>query len=170
MPSELITAHTKLAETICKLKKLNKASAKACQKLTFDGFKKWHCCYAEKFGKLSYRVIDNTYEQQGVFIEPEVSMPEYDPQGIIYHFTMFLECLESYKTTLGSNNKEVVALTGFGSKEAMKALKLIEEQVKMVKRLMARFKYFSSEATALHDIHMVDDSMYKEYKAKEMKE
>lgn len=170
MPSEIIMAKTKLAEIICKLKKLNKASAKSCQKLTFDGYKKWHYCYAEKYEKLAYRVADNVYEQYGSFIEPEVSTPDYDPQGIIYHFTMFLECLENYKMTLGSINKEITTVSGFGSKEAMKALKLVEEQVKTCKRLMTRFKHFSSEATALHDIHMVDDSIYKEYKAKETDE
>lgn len=160
----LIPIEKRLLDLVCKLVKMNEAAACSCQKLCFNGFKRWHKCYIKNLEKIKAKIRDCVYEQYDIELYPEYPRVDYNPQGIIYHFTMFLDHIEKDIVELGEINKDYYNVSGFHSKYSCRVHKILKEQVKKCRKMINRYKNFSSEATALHDLHMVDDRIHEKLK------
>lgn len=158
---------TEITDITMELSILNFKSMTICQRLGFNGFKRWHKCYAKELFDLSICLELKAFDYYSVNIEPTGEISRYEAKSIIYHFQTFKELLEKALTDIGLLNKEFIDLTGFNAPVVKHIKKILLKQIEKSNRLIFRYKSIGSEATGMHDIHMFDDELHKKYKRKE---
>lgn len=159
---------TEITDISMQLSVLNFKSMAICHKLGFNGFKRWHKCYAKKLFDLSICLELKAFDYYSVIIEPEGEISKYDAKSIIYHFQSFKELLEKALADIGTLNKEFIDLTGFNAPVVKHIKKILLKQIEKCNRMVYRYKSIGSEATGLHDLHMYDDELHKKLKKKEV--
>lgn len=158
---------TEIANISMRLSILNFKSMSICQKLGFNGFKRWHKCYAKELFDLSICLELKAFDFYSVIIEPVGETLDYDAKSLIYHFQSYKEHAEKSLAELGTLNKEFIELTGFKAPVIKHIKRILLKQIEKCTRIVYRYKSIGSEATGLHDLHMYDDELHKKLKRKE---
>lgn len=158
---------TQIANIAMDLSILNFKAMSICQKIGFNGFKRWHKKYASEYYDVVVCLELKAFDYYSVKLETTGGKIEYEPKTIIYHFQMFKEKAERYIAELGELNKEFVALTGFDAPKSDCLKCLILKQIEKCNRMVNRYKSIGSEATGLHDLHVYDDDLHLKLKEAE---
>lgn len=138
-----------------------------CQKLGFNGFKRWHKCYSQKFFDYVMCLEMKSFDFYGASLGTTGGVPEYEAKSIVYHFQTFKEFADKSLESLGSLNKEFVELTGFDAPIIAEIKCSLLKQIEKCNRMIYRYKSIGSEATGLHDLHVYDDELHTKMKSKE---
>lgn len=158
---------TEIANISMELSILNFKSMSICQKLGFNGFKRWHKCYAKELFDLSICLELKAFDFYAVIVEPVGKALDYDAKSLIYHFQSYKEIADKKLVELGELNKDFIELTGFKAPVIKHIRKILLKQVEKCTRIIYRYKSIGSEATGLHDLHMIDDELHKKLKKKD---
>jgi hypothetical protein len=160
---------TDLSNILMRMSILNFKSMTICQKLGFNGFKRWHRCYAKELFDKSICLEIKAFDYYSVMLEPNPEAIDYDAKSLIYHFQSYREYAEKSLSEIGSLNKEFYEVTGFEAPIVCEVKCILLKQIEKCNRMVARYKSIGSEATGLHDLHVYDDELHKKMKEKEVK-
>lgn len=158
---------TGISNILMEVSILNYQAMLSCQKLGFNGFKRWHKCYSKKYYDLSICLEMKAFDFYATELDAPTDVVSYDAKSIIYHFQTFKDTIESDLSRLGSLNKEFFELTGFEAPFVGEIKRYMLKQVEKCNRMVYRYKSIGSEATGLHDLHVYDDELHKKMKLKE---
>lgn len=161
---EILTA---ISNIVMELSILNFQSMLVCQKLGFNGFKRWHKYYSKDYYDLVMCLEMKAFDYYSTTLDATSDVKSYDAKSIIYHFQSFKDLADKHLADLGTLNKEFVELTGFEAPKMCDIKCLLMKQIEKCNRMVYRYKSIGSEATGLHDIHVYDDELHKKMKQKE---
>lgn len=159
---------TGIANIAMSLSILNFKATSICQKLGFNGFKRWHKCFAKEFFEYVMCIEMKAFDYFSTSLDLTGDSVDYEPKNAMYHFQAYKDIAEKYLAELGEYNKEFVELTGFEAPFTDCIKSKLLKQIEKCSRVIFRYKSIGSEATGLHDLHLFDDELHKKLKLKEV--
>ena len=155
---------TEIANIAMSLSIINFKAVSICQKLGFNGFKRWHKCFAKEFFNYVMCLEMKAFDYYSTSLDLTGDIEDYEPKTLIYHFQSYKDLAEKYLAELGECNKEFVSIVGFEAPLAECIEKKLLKQLEKCNRMVARYKSIGSEATGMHDLHVFDDELHKKMK------
>lgn len=156
-----------IADILMRLSIINFKAMSICQKLGFNGFKRWHRCFAKDYFNYLICLETKAFDYYSANLEYKREAIDYDAKSIIFHFQAYKEQAEKSLADIGNLNKEFYDLTGFYAPNIDCVKKMLLKQIEKCTRMIYRYKSIGSEATGLHDLHTYDDILHDKMKKKE---
>lgn len=158
---------TEIANIAMSLSIINFKSVSICQKLGFNGFKRWHKCFAKEFYDYVICLEMKAFDYYSTSLDLTGDIEDYEPKTLVNHFQAYKTIAEKFLAELGECNKEFMGIVGFEAPLAECMEKKLLKQLEKCNRMVARYKSIGSEATGLHDLHVFDDELHKKLKEEE---
>ena len=137
-----------------------------CQSWGFNGFKRWHRRRSKKFLCLAIGIMNDLFDRHWEVAETAISPAPYHATDLINHLEKWAGVLDKALAFLATLNKKYFDANGTENRLVKEAIHRLMKDREKARRWHKRFLFTKSE----HDMHVLDDKLYRHEKRREKKE